>query len=352
MVRNTSVHLFPFPLADTSHDKLFCLWQQGVHTCLEPMTLTQLNRPGFRNDIRKSQQGLCCVHCVCGTFNQHHSLQRRQLPCQYQRPTKGVTSAATKTKPDKWCLMEVGGEGFICSGNEIVCRTGASLMVVKQVALCRKSTSFTLLCMYVCVCVCVCVCVWKHHTDATSFQDCTTLHRLMLQTDLSHLGILPLQYIADPCYASIRERHWWFIFISLFCNDVAPGISTDGEGSGPRGWLNQLVLSVLNSIKEAHRIQGWARLRFLCSDLQQLASQMSIPLYAVGSIVVPNLLPHQKSAIHGVSRKMIASITGPTWEKQALCKAIGIVQSNPHTVQQIFASHASQFDKLAAQPGC
>ena len=26
----------------------------------------------------------------------------------------------------------------------------------------------------------------KHHTDATSYQDCSTLHRMMLQTDPSH----------------------------------------------------------------------------------------------------------------------------------------------------------------------
>ena len=133
---------------------------------------------------------------------------------------------------------------------------------------------------------------------------------------------------------------------------MAPGISTDGEGSRPRGWLNQRVLSVLHSIKEAQRIQDWARLRFLRTDLQQLASQMSVLLYAVGSIVVPNLLPNKKSAIHRVSRKMVASITGPTWENQAMSKAIRIVRSNPRTVTQIFARHALRFDKTAVQPVC
>ena len=63
-------------------------------------------------------------------------------------------------------------------------------------------------------------------------------------------------------------------------------------------------------LKKPAKIQDSARLRFLRTDLQQLASQISVPLYAVGSIVVPNLLPHQKSAIHQVSRKLVSSITG------------------------------------------
>ena len=42
--------------------------------------------------MRKSQQGLCCVHCVHGTFNQHRSLQRRQ-PRQYQVPMQAPTKA-------------------------------------------------------------------------------------------------------------------------------------------------------------------------------------------------------------------------------------------------------------------
>ena len=33
----------------------------------------------------------------------------------------------------------------------------------------------------------------KHHTDAASYQDCSTLHRMILQTDLFHWGILPFQ---------------------------------------------------------------------------------------------------------------------------------------------------------------
>ena len=68
----------------------------------------------------------------------------------------------------------------------------------------------------------------KHQTDASSFQDCSTLHRLMLQTDSAHWGIIPLQFMNDEWYASVRERHWWFVFKKWACNDVAPGISTEG----------------------------------------------------------------------------------------------------------------------------
>ena len=94
----------------------------------------------------------------------------------------------------------------------------------------------------------------------------------MSQTDPAHWGIIPLQYVQDEWYASTRERHWWFTFKKYACNDVPPGISTEGEGSGPRGWLNQRVLSVLQSMKEARRISDWPRLKWLHSDLQTLAS--------------------------------------------------------------------------------
>ena len=46
--------------------------------------------------MRKRQQDLCCVNCVCGTFNQHCSLLRRQLPHQYQVPTKAPTKAVCR----------------------------------------------------------------------------------------------------------------------------------------------------------------------------------------------------------------------------------------------------------------
>ena len=45
-------------------------------------------------------------------------------------------------------------------------------------------------------------------TDALSNQDCSSLHSKMCVTDLSHWGILPLQFVDDDWLASIRERHW------------------------------------------------------------------------------------------------------------------------------------------------
>ena len=158
-------------------------------------------------------------------------------------------------------------------------------------------------------------CSRKHMTDATSHQDCASLHKLMLQIDPAHWGILPLQYVSDSWLAYVRERHWWHTFKKWVCNDVAPGISTDGQGSAPRGWLKQRVLSVLHSIKEAKQLRDYARLKYLQQDLHDLAQQLSIPMYSLGAIVVPNLTPLQKAAIHHVTRKIVGSVTSPAWEK-------------------------------------
>ena len=49
---------------------------------------------------------------------------------------------------------------------------------------------------------------------------------------------------------------------------------------------------------------------------------------------------------------MVACITRLAWEKQPLSKAIKIERSNPHTVKQIFASHASRFHMTAVQLAC
>ena len=131
-----------------------------------------------------------------------------------------------------------------------------------------------------------------------------------------------------------------------------PRISIEGEGSGPRGWLNQRVLSILQSRKEARRISDWPRLKWLKCDLQMLVSEMSVPLYALGFIIVPNLLPIQKSAIHRVTQKMIASVVGPAWEKEALAKAVRVVRSCPKTIRRVFEHHARKFNKSALQPQC
>ena len=102
----------------------------------------------------------------------------------------------------------------------------------------------------------------KHITDATSHHD-ATLHKMMLQTDIAHWGILPLQYVADPWLASGREHHWLFVFRKYACNDVAPGISTDGQESQPRGWLKQRVLAVLQGLREAKQLSDYPRMWYL-----------------------------------------------------------------------------------------
>ena len=85
----------------------------------------------------------------------------------------------------------------------------------------------------------------NHMTNATSFQDSSTLHRLMLQVDMGGWGILPLPLVNDPWLASVRERHWRTIFKKWACNGVPPGISADGAPAKSRGWSNQRVLAVL-----------------------------------------------------------------------------------------------------------
>ena len=98
-------------------------------------------------------------------------------------------------------------------------------------------------------CVCVCVCVFhiylhlvyigvttsalvtrlrKLMTDASSHRDCASLHKLILQTDPAHWGIIPLLYVSDQWLASVRERHWLHTFRKWACNGVAHGIGTDG----------------------------------------------------------------------------------------------------------------------------
>ena len=188
-------------------------------------------------------------------------------------------------------------------------------------------------------------------TDATSHQDCATLHRLMLQVDMGGWGILPLQYVLDPWYASVRERHWWFVFKKWACNDVPPGICSPDSPQRSRGWLNQRVLAILQGIRDAKRIRDFAKLKWLQHDLRDLASKLSVPLYVVGTVVVPNLTPNQKAAIHRVCRKLVGSVVGAAWEKQALNKAIRITRSTPQTVR-VFERKARQYDKLQAQPPC
>ena len=80
-----------------------------------------------------------------------------------------------------------------------------------------------------------------------------------------------------------------------------------GEGSKPLGRLNQRVLAALQGIRDVRRIQDWPRVKFLQSELQDLASRFSIPLYVLGHISIPDLSPVQNAAIHCVVRTLVKS---------------------------------------------
>ena len=201
-------------------------------------------------------------------------------------------------------------------------------------------------CMYVCVCMyttsALAARLRRHITNATSHQACATLHTMMLQIEVTHWGML----------ASVRERHWWFVFRKYACNNVAPSIGIDGQGSQPRGWLNQRVLAVLQDLREAKQLRDYPRIRYLQQHLRNLSTELSVPLYVLGTIVVPNLLPLQIAAIHRVTRKMVAPVPHPTWEKQAINKAIRVVHSNLKMVHSVCEKSARTFDTLPSRPPC
>ena len=62
------------------------------------------------------------------------------------------------------------------------------------------------------------------------------------------------------------------------------------------------MLAALQGIRDARRISDWPRVKFLQLELQDLANRLSIPLYVLGHVTVPNLTPIQNSAIHRVIR--------------------------------------------------
>ena len=87
-------------------------------------------------------------------------------------------------------------------------------------------------------------------------------------------------------------------------------------------------------------------------ELRDLASKLSIPLYILGHICVPNLSPLQNAAIQRVVKAMVKSCDIPAWEKQALHRAVRIVRSNPMTVKRAFERASRKFDQLQYQPPC
>ena len=186
----------------------------------------------------------------------------------------------------------------------------------------------------------------KHMIESVAGVDCATMHKHMPKSKLLGWGILPLQWVEDDWLASVRERHWWWIFPCYACNDVPPGISTQGEGSNSRGWMNQRVLAALQGIRYPRSIRDWPRVRFLQFELRGLASKLSIPLYILGDIRVPNMPPLQNAAIQRVVRAMVKSCDIPAWEKQALLRAFCIVCSNSMTVKRALERSSRKFHPL------
>ena len=189
-------------------------------------------------------------------------------------------------------------------------------------------------------------------TDAAADADCASLHRHMMQHPLGGWEIFPLQWVHDQWLASVRERHCRWTFRRWVCNDVAPGICTEGEGSQRKGWLNQRVLTALQGIKDAKRVDDYPHIKFLESELRDLASRLSIPLYLLGHVTVPNLSPPQSAALHMVLRCMVQLCPVLAWEKQALHEAIRVVRSSPITVKRLFDSANREFDKHSSRPPC
>ena len=77
VVMNTSVQLCSISVNLMTQFSV-CGSEGSTLTSTDDLGTTQQAR--FQEQHAESQQGVCCVHCVCGTFNQHRSLQRRQLP--------------------------------------------------------------------------------------------------------------------------------------------------------------------------------------------------------------------------------------------------------------------------------
>ena len=171
----------------------------------------------------------------------------------------------------------------------------------------------------------------KHMTDATSCDDCATLHPKLSTTDMSHWGLVPLQLVTEDFQASVRERHWWYVFRRYALNDVPPGINGSEDSKEARGFLNKRVLAVLHGIHEARGLDGYPRLRLLKDFLRMLTTKLSVPLQTVSAVCVPNLTSDQKAVIHTTLRQAILHRDVPAWERQALLHSIRVVRTNPHT---------------------
>ena len=156
--------------------------------------------------------------------------------------------------------------------------------------------------------------------------------------------------MTDDFQASVRERHWWYVFKRHVVKDVPARINQSGDSKKERGILNKCVLAILQGIRDARSLDDYPRVKLLRDDLGTLATKPSVPLQTVGAVCVPNFIFDQKAAIHIAIRKSIHSCTVLAKEKQALSQSVRIVRTNPHTARRIFEKHASKNDKMDNRP--
>ena len=106
----------------------------------------------------------------------------------------------------------------------------------------------------------------------------------------------------------------------------------------------------LQGIKDAGSIDDFGRVKFLQTQLRELARELSIPLHTLGRVVVPNCTDGQNTHLHSVICRMVSGSPMSAWEKQALHKSIWVVRSNPYTAQCLSNKPATQFDMSASKP--
>ena len=120
----------------------------------------------------------------------------------------------------------------------------------------------------------------------------------------------------------------------------------------PRCWVMPLQQQQQHASVSKHPTHVTERMKWLQNDLRNVASQLSVPLSNVGTLVAPNRTHLQKLAIHRVCKKMVSLMARPAWRKQALNHAMRMTRSNPQTVRRIFERAARQQDKEPTCPPC
>ena len=188
-------------------------------------------------------------------------------------------------------------------------------------------------------------------TAALAGVDGASLHRHMLTADMASWGIAVLEYVDTLWWARIRERAWWHELRRWVVNDVSPGIPQDGKPQ-TNHWLNQKVLRQLKEIKQAEYHRDFAPAAGMRSELTTLSQSLDIPLAYGASVVVPNVTHGQKSLIYRQLVRTLQTTHLKAWEKQAVKRAVRVVQATPHTVETVFSKLSTKKDWVLRRPRC